>query len=387
MFKTGTPLFFSVSRSINDISARDWDSLFKADLIEGFGFHKAFEESAIPGFSIGYLLGRRAGKLAAVIPFFTTDFSFSTLTQGRVKNWILKLQKRFPRFLRIKLLFIGSPIAEELYIGIDKDEDFAEVIAQALREIYKFALMSRINTVLFYNLPEGQDRLAQLLSRHGFCRMEDFPNTRVDLGMAHSAAEYIRSLSRNARKDTLRKLRKTAALERPLRSVVTDEPGPALARIYELYSHNLDDSDVQFETLTPAFFLNICRAMPGVAKFFLTYDGGKLVAFNLCFVKGSVCIDKFIGFDREVSHKYHLYTFTFYNNIEWCLKNGVRYYQMGITDYHPKLRLGAKLAPLAVYFRRLDPFTNFFAQPIARLLQPKNFDPVLKKLKAKTQIS
>src|SRR3989338_3207742 len=152
MFKTGTPLFFSVSRSINDISARDWDSLFKADLIEGFGFHKSFEESAIPGFSIGYLLGRRAGKLAAVIPFFTTDFSFSTLTQGRVKNWILKLQKRFPRFLRIKLLFIGSPIAEELYIGIDKDEDFAEVIAQALREIYKFALMSRINTVLFYNL-------------------------------------------------------------------------------------------------------------------------------------------------------------------------------------------------------------------------------------------
>lgn len=120
--------------------------------------------------------------------------------------------------------------------------------------------------------------------------------------------------------------------------------------------------------------------MPTIAKVFLTRDKDKIVAFNLCLVKGDTCIDKFIGFDSDVYRAYHLYYTTFCHNIDWCIKNGIRYYQMGITDYAPKLRLGAQLIPLFIYLRCANPILNLFTRLIARLIQPKNFDPTLKKL-------
>jgi hypothetical protein len=53
---------------------------------------------------------------------------------------------------------------------------------------------------------------------------------------------------------------------------------------------------------------------------------------------------------------------------------------MGITDYHPKLRLGAKIIPLEVYFRLRNPLLNFFSPLAARIITPYNFDPDLKKI-------
>jgi hypothetical protein len=99
------------------------------------------------------------------------------------------------------------------------------------------------------------------------------------------------------------------------------------------------------------------------------------------FIKGETAIDKFIGFDKELSHKYHLYYVTFVNNIEYCIKNGLRFYQMGITDYKPKIRLGAKLVPLYIYVKLLNPFLNIFSKIIARFVEPARFDPGLKDLR------
>ena len=121
--------------------------------------------------------------------------------------------------------------------------------------------------------------------------------------------------------------------------------------------------------------------MPGVAKFFITYADDKIVAFNLCLVKGDYFIDKIIGMDSSVSHKYNLYYTTFCHNIDWCIKNKIRYYIMGITDYHPKIRLGSKLIPLYIYLKMFNPLLNLFAHPIIRVIEPKNFDPTLKALR------
>jgi hypothetical protein len=92
-------------------------------------------------------------------------------------------------------------------------------------------------------------------------------------------------------------------------------------------------------------------------------------------------IDKVIGMDKNVSHAYSLYYTTFCENIDWCIKNGIRYYCLGITDYHPKLRLGAKLMPLYIYVKLFNPLLKLFSGPLVRFIQPKNFDPVLKGLK------
>jgi predicted N-acyltransferase len=140
--------------------------------------------------------------------------------------------------------------------------------------------------------------------------------------------------------------------------------------IYRLYLNTYNASSVKFEKLTKEFFLNITSYMPSQAKFFLYYLDGKLAAFNLCFVYKDALIDKFIGFDYEMAYKYNLYFFSWCYNIKWCIENCVRYYQVGQTDYYPKLKLGGRIVPLYAYVKHNNPIQNLILKLLAKILRP-----------------
>jgi len=378
MHKNEKGLEFYIVDKISGIPEEDWNRLFGADLIEGYGYHQILQESHLKEFSFYYLLGRRNNSLVAIIPFFTTDFSFTTIIQGRLQRFIFAIQKRFPRFLRTKILFVGNPTCEELYLGIAKDQDLNEILGGALAKLYQFCAQEKIGTILFYNLTQAHSAVVGYLGKRDFYKMVSFPNTILEI-KADSLEAYINNLNKSTRKGLRRKLRDS--LEQvTLRTEVRDDIRDIEERIYELYLHNLAEGEVYFEILTPEFFRDICRNTKGVAKFFVTYAGNKIVAFNLVLVKGERMIDKFVGFDRELSWRYNLYYTTFTHNIDYCIKNGLRFYQMGITDYDPKVRLGSKLIPLYVYARFLNPFLNLFSGLLIKFLEPKRFDSTLKKL-------
>ena len=99
---------------------------------------------------------------------------------------------------------------------------------------------------------------------------------------------------------------------------------------------------------------------------------GELSAFNLCFVYNDLLIDKFIGFDYDIARQYSLYFVSWCFNIEWCLKNSIRYYQVGQTDYESKLKLGGTLIPLYAYFKHKNLFFNLIIKLLAILLLKPN---------------
>jgi predicted N-acyltransferase len=206
--------------------------------------------------------------------------------------------------------------------------------------------------------------------------METLPTTMIEL-KANSLEDYLGHLSRNARKDFKHKLRNSAS-KTHLAVEERQDVGDIIQDIHRLYLNNFSEPDVHFEILTPEFFLNISKNLPGVAKFFITKDGEKIVAFNLCLAKGDLLIDKFIGFDSELSRKYHLYFTTFAYNLEWCIKNGLQYYQPGQSDYYPKVRLGAKLIRLFDYTRAFNPLLHLILKLTAKFIEPKNIDSSLR---------
>jgi len=372
---------FSITRDIKQIPQSEWDRIF-GDPAEGYGYHKTLQESQLKEFEFYYLIGRRDNNITAIFPFFTTDFSFTTLIQGPLQKIIFGIQSKFSRFLKFKLLFIGSPTTEEFYLGVRADEDLNTAVSGAIKKLAGFAKNKKIMTCLFYNLKKEHRALAEALKANGFFPMEDYPNTLIDLNGSASLEDYTSRLSANTRKDLKRKLKKSGGLTK-LTTETKNELAENEKEIYSLYLNNFLGSEVQFEILTPEFFRNIFNNMPQNAKLFITRDKNKIVAFNLCIIKNGLCIDKFIGFDPAVSHQYHLYYATFCHNIDWCIKNNIRQYQMGITDYHPKLRLGAKLIPLTNYVRVFNPWLNFFLRPALKIVEPKNFDPTLRKVLSK----
>lgn len=375
MSKNNPALTIDIIRSINAISEESWNRLFGADIIEGFGYQKTLEESHLKEFTFGYCLGRRGGRTVSIIPFFIMDFSLDILLPECLSPAIAFLRKISPRFLKMKVIFLGSPTAEDFYFGIEESENLSAVLDLSLGKIHSLARKEKAAAVCFHNLSSKNKALIGYLERNGFLKMETLPTTLLTI-KADSWEDYLAGLSKNTRKDLKKKFRRSADLARLTTELLPDIKGIS-EEVYKLYLNNLLDSGVHFETLTPEFFLNISKNMPGVAKFFVTRDRGKIVAFNLCLVKNDTCIDKFIGFEREVAHKYHLYYTTFSHNLQWCIKNGVRLYQLGVSDYSPKVRLGARIIPLYIYARVLHPITRLIIKSTKKFIEPKNMDPSL----------
>ncbi|MDD2679288.1 MAG: GNAT family N-acetyltransferase [Candidatus Omnitrophica bacterium] len=374
---THTGLKFSIVKRISAIPAQDWDNLFGKGLIESYGYLKNLEEGGAEEFSFGYLLGKRNDTIVFILPFFSVDFSLAMLLPGPLR----KLAGRFNRWLRMKVLFPGSPTTEGFSMGLSPDEEFDVVLGKALEKLEAFSKEEKIAALAFYNLPPQYRKLAAYLKQKKFLKLETLPTTALTI-QAACLEEYIKGLGKNTRKDLKKKLRRSAELAQ-LRTEPREDVSDIIDTIYRLYLDNFNDADVHFETLTKKFFLDIGKNMPGVAKYFITYDGEKIVAFNLCLIKDGTFIDKFIGFDYNVAHKYHLYYTTFCHNIEWCITHGLKVYQPGFSDYHPKVRLGAKLIPLDIYVKIFNPLLNALIRLAKPLIEPKNMDPVLRQIEKK----
>jgi len=379
MFEETAPLSFSITATIKSIPEQDWKRLFGEELIEGYGYHKTLEESGMARFSFRYLLAKRSGVIVAVIPFFLMGFSFTTLIRGPLQELIFFIRKIFSNFLLVKVAFAGCPTTEKFYLGVSSQENLAAVMDGALKTLYEFCRKEKMQALLFYNLTAREMPLADYLKRKGFALMENLPSTVVEIKEG-SLEGYIKNLGKSTRKNIRRALRSQSSSG--LETEVQDDTKEITEEIYKLYLNTLSASDINFEVLTKSFFRNICLNMPGVAKYLITRDPqGKIIAFNLCLVKEDVCIDKFVGFDPEAQKKYRLYYTTFCHNIAWCIKNKIRFYCPGQADYDPKIRLGAKLLPLHIYFKPLNPAIGLLKGLIATLAAPGNFDPALRNLK------
>ena len=381
MEETSLKLNFSITKTIDDIPRQDWDSLFGKELIESYGYLKTLQDNGAKEFSFGYLVGKRNSSIVFILPFFILDFSLAMLAP----KFLHKIAAAFKHWLKIKVIFLGSPTTEGFSMGLVANEDPTAILDEAMQKLESFSKEERIAGMAFYNLSPKDLKLAEYLKRNKFLKMATLPTTMINIE-AGSLEEYIQKLGKNTRKDLRKKLRHSqelCGLKTELREEITD----IIDNVYELYLNNFNDADVHFEVLTRDFFLNICRNMPGIAKYFITYDKGKIVAFNLCLVKNGVFIDKFIGFDYTVAHKYHLYYTTFCHNIDWCIENGLKIYQPGFSDYHPKVRLGAKLIPLDIFVKTSSPWLNLSLKILRPFIEPKNLDPVLKQIEKKAGLS
>jgi predicted N-acyltransferase len=100
--------------------------------------------------------------------------------------------------------------------------------------------------------------------------------------------------------------------------------------------------------------------------------------FLLGLVSKDIFIDYYVGLDYSITHEYHLYFVKFRETLNWCIKNKIKQYEMGITGYEPKRRLGFDFVPLYIYAklrnRALRPIFNLICQ----FLKFENFDPALK---------
>lgn len=358
-----------IHSSITSIARAEWDRFFGHEA-EGYDFYVTLERSRLPGFEFAYVSVFVDGEVELLAPLFWADLDLAIGWEGLPARLLAAWRRIDRRCLIVRTLFVGSPFGEHATIGVaagatEPGRLLEELVAAARGLCRKHGL----SFLLFKDLRAADAAaLRQPLERLGFTQGESFPNVYVPLPYA-SMDEYLAALSYGTRKDLRRKLRagRAAAISVEVVEDVTDR----IDAVYALYLNTYHAGTVRFEKLTREYFLEVGRHERGKVKFFLYHAGGRLVCFNLCFLHDGVLVDKFIGLDYDVARALNLYFYTWHSNIEWCIRHGVRAYQVGQTDYEAKLRLGGRAVPLLFFARHRNPIVNLLLRAAAPLLAPK----------------
>ncbi|MDD5595409.1 MAG: GNAT family N-acetyltransferase [Candidatus Omnitrophica bacterium] len=363
--------------SIDKIDQKEWDAVF-GDIPESYSFYKALENSELPGFKFYYLVIELDNEIVLIAPLFLTDFNLDIAVEGWMSKVIKFIRRIFPRFLILKTLFCGTPFGEYGIIGIrqnfQKDPRLIILLSGGLDD-----LSAKINAplVIFKDFLKQDTQFLGRLTKQGYSRVGSFPTVSVELNFP-SFEDYLKSLGSSTRKNLNKKI-KQAHSRGKIEVKIAEDAEDQVDQIVKLYENTYREGLTKFERLTKKFFQQAARDLYPHTRFFLYYVDGKLAAFNLCFVYPDLLIDKFIGFDYDISNYYNLYFVSWAYNIKWCIENRLHYYHPGQTDYEPKIRLGGRLIPLYAYLRHRKLLFNLLIKLLIPFLKPENFDEDIRK--------
>ena len=363
-----------VVKKISQIPADDWNRVYP-DVLESYNFYRTLDDVRLDKFSLFYMMVYDRKTPVAATACFIMNYPLDTSINGPLRRVTNSIKKAMPNILSLKAVICGMPIGQGR-IGIAGDHD--RIIKAMLRRLEQVARKNKAPIVAFKDFDQTYTKTLGPLKGKGFTRFDSLPTTMLNI-CYKDFEEYMKTLSSASRYDLRRKFKKVDGHINFDFKIVDAVDGGELREVYKLYLDIVAKHDMGFELLPVEFFRDMPVNMPGQTKYFLWRIDGKLVMFLLGLVSKDLFIDYYVGFDYSVTHKYHLYFIKFRETLSWCIRNNIRKYEMGITGYEPKRRLGFDFVPLYIYVklrnRALRPVFNLMCQ----LLKFENFDPALKK--------
>ena len=363
-----------VTSRISDIPADDWNKVFP-DVLEGYDFYKTLDESNLEQFSLCYIMVYDRNKPVGATTCFVMNYSLDTTISGPLRRISNSIKKLMPNIFSLKVVVCGMPIGQGRIGMAAHREDV--VLRAILRRMERIARKNKAVITAFKDFDHSGTRFLDPLQREGFTKFDSLPSTELNVWFK-DFEEYLMTLSAASRYDLRRKFKKVDNKIPLDMQIVTALDDNTLKDVYKLYLDIVEKHDMGFELLTIDFFRILPKNMPDRTKFFLWRIDGKLVGFLLCLVSKDLLIDYYVGLDYSVTYKYHIYFVKFRDVLNWCIKNKIKKYEMGLTGYEPKRRLGFDFIPLYVYVKlhnkALRPIFNFLCQ----FLKFENFDPHLR---------
>lgn len=352
-----------------------WRTTFAASR-KDHRYYEILEDTINDRFDYKYLvITDDAGATLAVQPFFVMD---QDMLEGvaALSGPLARIRKIFPRFMMMRTMMVGCS-AGEGHIAASPRISAAEIGKALAANIVRHAKALKAGMVVMKEFPARyREALDGLLSR-GFSRVPSMP--AVSLDVAHKTFDEF--MQKELRANARRHLKKNLAVTKGsgITMQVTTDPGDVLEEIHRLYLQVFEKSEFRFEKLTPEYFRRVAAQMGDKARFFTWRRDGKLIACSLSMVEGKTLCLEYLGPDYEVAHDMHLYHYTFRDQYNWAVRNGMTKLWSSALGYDPKLHLRFKLDPLDLYVQHVHPLVNAGLQRLLKWIVPARYDETLKK--------
>lgn len=370
------PLRTKVFRKIEDIPPETWNKVYP-NILESYYCFKTLDESGFDQFSFYYILVYEGKDVVGATNCFLMSYSLDTSINGPLRRLSNAIKRLNGNIFSLKAFACGMPIGQGR-IGFKGDK--GDIMRAIVRRMEQIARKEKCAIIAFKDFDRSFSDALDPLQREGFIKLDSLPTTEMNVWFK-DFEEYLNTLSGASRYDLRRKFKRVDGHVKLDMRIVGALNEHELREVYKLYLDIVDKHEMGFELLPMAFFKNLPKNMPKETKYFLWHMDGKLVAFLLCLISEDRLIDYYVGMDYSIAHKYHLYFIKFRDVMNWCIKHKIKTYEMGVTGYEPKRRLGFEFIPLYIYARLRNRWMRPIFKMVCRFLKFENFDPALKKAK------
>jgi hypothetical protein len=325
------------------IDAPLWDACFPPPL-EGRWWYAALEHAGLEDqFSFRYGMIHRDGVAVGIAPAFVMDFPVSLVAPPALMGTVARLGRMFPKLVKPRTLFVGSPCADEGTVGVLPGVDSKSAL-RALQQALA-ALAREVGAALLVWKDFGE--LDWLAREARLFPVVSFPGTLVELGGSKEA--YFGALKGSRRHQLRKKLRRSAASVGVRVEVVQRPDEGTLDAVFALFWQTYEKATTKFERLNRRFFARIAEQSQSHFILVRERSSDELLAFMLCFDLGAKVINKFIGIDYTRPKEWLLYFRLWDAAVDWALARGAAVIQSGQTGYAPKIETGHRLVPLTNY--------------------------------------
>ena len=290
------------------------------------------------------------------------------------KSWVQSLRQWSPSFLKVKVLFCGSPVsAGQSHLRFAPGSDHRAILRLFDQLMTRLARAEGTPFLVFKEFDEEEIGRCDELTELSYVRVDSLPMnyfpTRfrdfdhfLALVRGHYRAKIKRSQNR-FKESGLRVVHARGG--EGLDALFTED-------VYQLYLAVLERAEVKLECLPAEFFRELARQFPEDSSFTLIYQGRRIVAFDCGLFHGDHYSNLFGGLDYSLNEEADLYFNLMFHDLDFALRTGVRSLHVGQTADEFKSRMGCYTRPRYFYVKVRDPLGT----SLLRAARPWLFPPV-----------
>ncbi len=359
-----------------DIPASTWAQFF-APPREGGWWYRALDQSGLDDqFSFRYLLLTQGSTTVGLVPAFLMNVPMRLVVPLVLLPWVSALGHVFPWLRAQRTLFVGSPCAEEGWIGLARGIDVPAALRCIDAALRAEMRRQRASVRVWKDFgAEWDEALGSLARDAGMFRLVSFPGTAVTLN--GSREDYLLCLGGNRRHQLKKKIRRSKEAIDLGVEVIRQPDDLTLDKLFALFWQTYEKATTRFERLNRQFF-GIVAAEPSTSFIVLRSPISlQPVAFMMCFELPGLLINKFIGIDYSTPREWMLYFRLWDAAVDHAIHLGTTVLQSGQTGYRPKIDLGHELVPLTNYGAHRNPLIHRIYRRVAAEVSWGTLDPAL----------
>lgn len=360
------------ARSVADL-ASEWLNLSTSRTPLRPDFLKAVEEARVNGIEPYYLSFFENARCVGCANVYVAETDFATFDQELPESARRTIKAWFPDFMRFKVAECGffTMIGEGL---LSLDESLESCLNGLDVELERIARASGADFLLVRDVPMDKfERYRAMLRPRGYYPVLGFPNSVLGIPW-RTLDDYLAALGSKTRL----KFRNALKLDEKFGITVKFERdfAPLAPRLAELWRNvNENAKEYSREILDERFFQSCANCLPENSEVLLFLHGGQIIAFmlNLFGDDDYIVLDWGVDYGYEHYRQANLYRAATVLSLQRAIALGKQRLELGITNYTPKMTLGAALVPLVYFVRHID--ERRYSKTLARLLSDNITQP------------